>query len=451
MFKFKITLKIMLIISLVLSNHLVFAENSIDSSTKDKIQTVVNADSERLVAIFKDLHMNPELGFMEERTASIIASELGSLGFKTISKIGGTGVVGILKNGQGPTFMFRADMDANAVEENTGLPYASKKRVNNLDGIETAVAHLCGHDAHSTWLLALAKAMVALKKDWQGTLVLLAQPAEEPIEGAQAMLKDGLYTRHSVPIPDYFLTLHTAPVPTGTVLASAGRLNTGSEHIDVTFHGVGGHGSSPHNAKDPVLMAGLAIVQYQSIVSRVVSPTDTGILTIGSVQAGIDNNVIPTDSTLKLKLHFSTPEVHEKMVNSIELMSNAIANSYEVSKENLPTLRHKGYTPAMVNDQGFITNIQSILKKQTYITTVVDNFQVTGSDDAAALVEGIKSVKSAYLMVGTAPPKLYQEAIKKGREFPFTPHEPNYTVDLEAIPLGAKIATAIAIDAMSKK
>jgi len=181
------------------------------------IQTVsglVEADTERLEAIFKDIHQNPELGFMETRTSGIIAEELKNLGFDVTTGIAKTGLVGIFRNGDGPTVMYRADMDANAVEEATGLPYASKVRVRLEDGTETPVAHMCGHDAHVTWMLGMAKAMVALQDEWSGTLVLIGQPAEEPILGAQAMVEDGLWTDYEVPEPDYFIGMHTAPACT---------------------------------------------------------------------------------------------------------------------------------------------------------------------------------------------------------------------------------------------
>lgn len=186
-----------------------------------KADGLIKADTNRLVTMFKDIHQHPELGFMEVRTAAIVAKELSALGFEVKTGIGKTGVVGILRNGSGPTVMYRADMDANAVEEATGLPYASKVRVKRDDGVEVPVAHMCGHDAHVTWMLGMAKAMVALKADWAGTMVLVGQPAEEPITGAKAMVDAGLYTTHGVPKPDYFIGMHTAPGPVGAVVIPA--------------------------------------------------------------------------------------------------------------------------------------------------------------------------------------------------------------------------------------
>ena len=427
-----------------------------------QINKAVEADTERLETIFKDIHQHAELGFMETRTAGIVTRELKALGFDVKTGIGKTGVAGILRNGEGPTFMFRGDMDANAVEEATGLPYASKVRVTNLDGVETAVAHMCGHDAHTTWLIGLGKAMTKLKDHWSGTLVLIAQPAEEPIEGAKAMIDDDLYGKHGVPKPDYFLTLHTAPVPLGTVVLASGRLNTGSEHLDVTFRGSGGHGSSPHLATDPVIMAGMAIIQFQTIVSRMIDPVEIGVLTIGSMQAGVDNNVIPTEATLKLKLHFSTPEVHNNMVSGIKLIANNIARSYGIKSDDMmPTFVHKGYAPAVVNTPEWMSRIRKVLAeaeaadkiindKRIIEGIAVNDFQTSSSDDAFLLIEGIENVKGAYIGLGTADTKVFAAARKEGKEFPYFVHEPNYIVDLKGIPYGTRVATVLALDVLGK-
>jgi hippurate hydrolase len=235
-----------------------------------KIQ--VSSDTPRLTAIFKDLHQNPELGFQETRTAGIIADELEKLGFTVQTGSGQTGVVGILRNGDGPTVMYRADMDANAVEEATGLDYASTVRVIREDGSESPVAHMCGHDAHVTWMLGMAKVLASMKDSWSGTAVLVAQPAEEPITGAKAMVDDGMYTRHGVPRPDFFIGQHTAPGPVGVVVSSAGPKMAGTDQIDILFQGVGGHGSMPQLTKDPVIMATYAVNMFQAIVSRTIEP-----------------------------------------------------------------------------------------------------------------------------------------------------------------------------------
>ena len=427
-----------------------------------EIHKAVDADAKDVNEIYKDIHEHAELGFMETRTAGIVAKELQALGFDVKTEIGITGVVGILKNGDGPVFMFRGDMDALPIEEKTDLPYASKVRVTNLDGVEVPVSHMCGHDAHTTWAIALGKAMTRLKDTWSGTLVLVAQPAEEPIEGAIAMIEDGLYTTHGVPKPDYYLTFHTGPFPTGTVVLTSGRLNTGSQHIDVTFYGSGGHGSSPHVATDPIIMAGTAIVQYQSIVSRMMDPTETSVLTVGMVQAGATYNVIPTEAGLKLKLHYTTHESGEKMVSAIKRISDNIARSYGITQEAMmPTVDVKGYAPPVVNSPEWMTRIRKVLKEADAADKAINDaraidgagvhdLEVSGSDDAFALIEGLEGVHGAYIFIGTAPAAKIAEAHKEGKEFPFFVHQPNYMVDLDAITFGTKVATVLALDILGK-
>ena len=426
------------------------------------INKAVDVDAKGVQKIYKDIHEHAELGFMETRTAGIVAKELQALGFDVKTEIGITGVVGILKNGDGPVFMFRGDMDALPIEEKTDLPYESKVRVTNLDGVEVPVSHMCGHDAHATWAVALGKAMIRLKDQWAGTLVLVAQPAEEPIEGAIGMVKDGLYTKHGVPEPDYFLTLHTGPFPTGFVVLTSGRVNTGSQHIDVTFHGSGGHGSSPHVATDPIIMAGAAIMEYQTIVSRMMDPTETSVLTVGMVQAGATYNVIPTEARLKLKLHYTTHESGEKMVAAIKRVSNNIARTYGITSDDMmPKIEVRGYAPPVVNSPEWMTRIRKVLKEANAADkamndaraingTGVHDLEVSGSDDAFALIEGIEGVQGAYIFIGTAPPELVAAAHKEGKEFPFFVHQPNYVVDLDAIPFGTKVATVLALDILGK-
>lgn len=427
-----------------------------------ELHKAVDADAERVHEIYKDLHQHAELGFMEKRTADVVARELTALGFDVKTELGITGVVGVLKNGDGPVFMYRADMDALPIEEKTGLPYASKQRVTNLDGVEVPVSHMCGHDAHTTWAIAVGKAMTRLKDRWSGTLVIVTQPAEEPIEGAFAMLKDGMYTEHGVPQPDYYLAMHTGPFPTGVVVLNSGRVNTGSQHIDVKFHAAGGHGSSPHVTTDPIIMAGMAILQYQTIVSRIMDPTETSVLTVGMVEAGATYNVIPTEANLKLKLHYTTIESGERMVKSIRSISDNIARTYGITSDDMmPEIGVRGYAPPVVNSPEWMTRIREVLKDAKAADKAVSDeravegigvfdMEASASDDAFALIEGIEGVQGAYIFIGSAPPDMVAAAHEKGEEFPFFPHQPYYIVDLDAITFGTKVATVLAMDILGK-
>ena len=346
--------------------------------------------------------------------------------------------------------MWRADMDANAIHEQTGLPYASEVMVTNLEGEETYVAHMCGHDAHTTWLIGLARVMAEMKDAWSGTLVMVAQPAEEPIAGAQAMVDDGLYTTHDVPVPDYFFAFHTAPLPTGAFLSTVGRMTTMTTMVDVTFHGVGGHGSSPHHAKDPIVMAGEGIVQLQTIVSRRIEPGRTAVVTIGAIEGGVDNNVIPTEATLKLKLHAESADVYEQLLENIEMIANGIAVGSGVGEDLMPTLRQKGFASLIVNSEGPVLRARELMEAADFVPGQVKDEIMAGSDDAFLLVDDFDHVQKAYYFIGIAEHQVFQESWGRDESFPFFVHEPYYAVDLEAIPVGTKMAALLVIDALSQ-
>jgi len=428
-------------------------QSSLSPELVKQIVTTVDSDTPRLEKIFKDIHQHPELGFMETRTSGIVAKELKALGYEVKTEVAKTGVVGILKNGKGPIVMYRADMDANAVEEATGLPYASKVRVKLSDGSESPVGHMCGHDAHTTWLLSLAKTMVKFKDQWHGTLILVGQPAEELIEGATAMVDDGLFTKHGVPKPEYLLGLHTAPAPTGIIVGSKGLLEAGTEQLDVTFHGIGGHGSSPQYTKDPILMATYAVTEYQAIVSRVLDPRDMGVITVGAIQAGVSNNVIPEDATLKLNFRFFSEKTHEQLYKGVETISNGIARTYGMPKKKLPTIVRKGYSSTLVNDESLMDELDNTLIDSGIVTkeNLITKFTpATGSEDVQMLVHDLKNVKVGYFFIGTADPKLVEKAKAKGQELPFANHNPNYQVDLKGIPFGAKVAAILTMQLLDK-
>lgn len=417
-----------------------------------KAELAVDADAQRLTTIFKDIHRNPELGFMEVRTAGIVAKELKALGFEVQTGIGKTGVVGILRNGAGPTVMYRADMDANAVEEASGLDYASKVRVKREDGSETPVAHTCGHDAHVTWMLGMAKAMVGMKGDWSGTMVLIGQPAEEPITGAQAMVDDGLWTKNSMPRPDFFIGMHAAPGPVGMVVSSGGPKMAGTDQIDILFRGVGGHGSMPQLTKDPVIMAAYAVTQYQAIVARTIEPQQTAVLTVGSIQAGADNNVIPATALVKTNLRWYDQKVREQMIAGIRSISNGIARTYGMPEDQLPVITMKGSSTPLVNDEALARRMAVPLKALLGDKGVVTALPpATGSEDVHLLLGPHTDVPYNYLIVGIADPAVFAAALKEGKAMPYSAHNPNYVVDLKAIPVGAKVATVSMLELLGRR
>src|SRR3954463_6903490 len=300
------------------------ADNPPFADLAKRVSSFVDRDEQRLIELFKHLHANPELGFQEVKTAALIAQELKQFGYETHVGIGKTGVVGILKNGTGPVIMFRSDMDALPVLEETGLPYASRATGTSASGSLTPVMHACGHDAHVVFIIGVAKIMKELKADWSGTLVLIAQPAEELIEGARAMVQGGLYDK--APAPDVLIASHVTPQhATGTASVKAGRRNAGTDQIDVVITGVGGHGSAPHNVKDPITMGALAIIAYQSVVSQSIDPQEPSVLTVGSFQAAIANNGIPDPAPLKANIRWFEPAVRAKLIDGIKRVTDSIA------------------------------------------------------------------------------------------------------------------------------
>jgi len=397
------------------------------------IKKMAYTDSARLVTIFKDFHENPELGFMELRTAAIVAKELKALGYDVMTGIGKTGVVGIFKNGDGPVVMYRADMDCNAVKETTGLPYASNKTVKKEDGAEVPVMHACGHDAHTTWMLGIAKIMMALKNQWNGTLIMIGQPAEEPGGGAEAMAAE-MYQK-GVPEPAFLLGMHTAPVAVGYYLNAPGYRMAGADQFDVTFHGIGGHGSTPNVAIDPIVMAANAIIQYQTIISRNTDPQKATVLTVGSIQAGVDNNVIPASATLKINTRHFNNQDRDFLVTRINQIDSGIAVANNLPLSLYPTMVMKQRVSPLVNDTGMVIKINSILEKFVGPGKNLLGIPPTmGSEDFQHLVIHNKIKVYDYLLVGIANPAEAAKANAAGKMFPYYNHNGDFKVDLSAIP-----------------
>ncbi|MFC6154790.1 amidohydrolase [Nocardioides yefusunii] len=423
-----------------------------DAALRERATAVVDSHADDLVAIYQDLHAHPELGFTEHRTSSFLADELVRLGFDVVRGIGGTGVLARLDNGDGPTVMYRADMDANAVEEANDLPYRSTVRVTREDGTESPVGHMCGHDAHVTWMVGLARTLVETKDAWRGTVLLVGQPAEELIQGAQAMVDDGLHDQPLMQTPDHYVALHTAPVPVGTVACVPGTLMAGTDQIDVLIHGVGGHGSMPHVTKDPVLMAATAVVELQSVVSRRISPQATAVLTVGSIQAGADNNVIPDRALLKVNLRWFDAAVREQLVAGLRAVCDGVARTAGMSEDALPEYTFKGGSTPLVNDDVQTPRLTGVLKEVLGEDKVITQMPpVTGSEDAHLLMgPHADEIAFTYLNVGVADPVLCEQAWARGELVPYGMHSPQYLVHLPAIAVGAKVAVAAVLELLGR-
>lgn len=426
------------------------ADEALPAALIERVGTTVDADVPRLTAIFKDLHQHPEIAFTEVRTAGVAARELKALGFAVTEGIGKTGVLAVLKNGPGPTLWFRADMDSNSVREATGLPWAATERQRLADGTEIDVMHACGHDAHVTWMLGMAKAMVALKAEWSGTLVVYAQPAEEVGLGAQAMVDDGLWTR-GYPAPDYAMGAHAAPFAVGMVSSAPGVRMAGTDQLDIVFHGVGGHGSTPQMTIDPVVMAAPAVLGYQTIISRSIDPQAPAVLSVGAVLAGRDNNVIPGSAELRLNLRWFTPEVRAKLLARIDAVNRGVAIAAGVDEANLPTRTMKGTAGPLINDAKLVVRVNPSLRALLGDGKVLDQFpSVMGSEDFQEAFAG-KDTPYVFMLVGVAPPELVAKANALGQPFPYSNHNPDFFVDLAAIPVGTKANTVAVLSVMAAR
>lgn len=414
-----------------------------------KVANLVDADENRLIKIFKQVHANPEPGFMETKTAALIAREWRALGYEVHTGIGKTGVVGILKNGPGPVVMFRGDMDALPVREETGLPYASKATAATAAGGFGPVMHACGHDAHITFLIGVAKVMHELKGDWSGTLVLVAQPAEEMVAGARAMVKDGLYDK--APMPDVLIASHVSPIhPAGSASVRAGKRMAGTDQLDVIIHGIGGHGSAPQRTKDPIVMGAMAVMAYQTLVSRVVDPQDPSVLTVGAFQAGDANNVIPDDATLRLNLRWYNPKVREQLISGIKRITDALAVAADVPKDKMPQYIMKGSSFPVINSDEAAPRAESALRLALGKDHVLPGPPpVMGSEDFQELAAPQPSAKILFVHIGCGPADVVEQ-IKKG-VLPAMNHNSKFKVELPALAAGTKADVMMLLEFLKKK
>ena len=315
------------------------------------LSSAIQAEADRsapdTLSLYQWFHQNPELSNNEHQSASRIASELGRVGFDVDSGVGGTGVVATINNGEGPTLMIRGDMDALPITEGTGLPYASTLTSPLDSGGETGVMHACGHDVHMSVLVATGKLLLRLREHWSGTLMLVAQPAEELGLGAASMIADGLFDRF--PSPDNIIGLHVSPeIPAGAVGVTPGWANANVDTVEITVHGRGGHGARPHQANDPIVSAAAIVTNLQTIVSRRLSPQEPGVITVGSLHAGTKSNIIPDSATMAITVRSYSAEARSLLLDGIEEV--AVGTCEAMACEQPPDVEIKeGFTPAAYN------------------------------------------------------------------------------------------------------
>ncbi|MBO2454040.1 amidohydrolase [Actinomadura barringtoniae] len=381
-----------------------------------------------LTELYKDLHANPELSFQEHRTAGEIARRLKALGLDVATGVGRTGVVGTLRNGDGPTVLLRADFDGLPVAEGTGLPYASTVKGTDPDGREVPVMHACGHDMHVTCLLGALDLLNAARAEWSGTVLAVFQPAEEIGAGARAMVEDGIFDRFGK--PDVVLGQHVMPLPAGMLGVHAGPAFAATDAIDVRLFGKGGHGSMPEAAIDPVVMAASTVMRLQTVVSREIAGGDTAVVTVGSMRAGTKDNIIPDDAELKLNIRTFTEPVRKKVLNAVERIIKAEAVASGALRE--PEITPIGTFPLLFNDPDATARTAQALRARFGNETVVDPGAVPGSEDVGIFATAA-GVPICYWLFGGTDPEKFAAAAKAGtveREIPFN-HSPQFAPVIE--------------------
>jgi hippurate hydrolase len=362
-----------------------------------------------LEALYIDLHQHPELSFQETRTAGIAAQHLRDLGLEVEEGVGITGVVGMLRNGEGPTLWARADMDALPVEEQTGLAYASTATGIDPAGHAVPVMHACGHDMHVTAMIGAVERLVSERAEWSGTLVVIIQPAEEYGAGARAMLDAGILDRY--PKPDIVLGQHVTPFPAGVIGVRPGTQMAASDGLTVTMHGRGGHGSRPHTTIDPVVMAAATVMRLQTITSREVDPKDVAVVTVGSIHAGLKNNIIPTEATLELSLRYADDTMRDKVLASVERIVRAEATASGAERE--PEIRTDHTLPATINDEDATARVAAALRRVLGEEAVIDPGMFTGSEDVSWFARDA-GVPLVFWFWGGLDPATFATAVANG-------------------------------------
>jgi amidohydrolase len=375
-----------------------------------------------LEALYKDVHSHPELSMQETRTARLAADHLRAAGYEVTTGVGKTGVVGLLRNGDGPTVMLRADMDALPVEEATGLPYASKATATDREGKTVPVSHMCGHDMHVTWLAGATKLLAEARTTWRGTLMAVFQPGEETAEGAQAMIDDGLFKRFAK--PDVVLGQHVMVGPSGTVAGRAGAITSAADSLQIRLFGRGAHGSMPQASIDPVIMAAATVMRLQTIVSREVAAAEAAVVTVGALQAGTKENVIPDEAIIKLNVRTFDAGVRTRVLAAIERIVNAEAEaSGAPRKPEIMTLDHY---PLNVNDRDASKRVVDAFREHFGADRVRETGPAPASEDFGSFGSEWHS-PSVFWFVGGTDPDLYAKAKAANRlnELPVN-HSPKF-------------------------
>jgi amidohydrolase len=397
-----------------------------DVTAQQPLDSLIDRDLASLVSTYKTLHAAPELSHHEEKTAAFFATQLRALGFTVTERVGkyeqtsltSYGVVAVLKNGAGPTVLLRTELDALPVAEKTGLPYASTVKMLNDAGQEVSVMHACGHDIHITNMLGVAKLLAELKGRWHGTLVIIGQPAEEVVDGARAIMRDGLYERF--PKPDYVIALHdSADLEAGKVGYTPGYAMASSTSVDIKIRGLGGHGARPEATKDPVVVAAQVVLALQTIVSREDSPLDPVVVTVGSIHGGTKHNIIPDEVDLQLTVRAYKETVRKRVLASIERITKGLAMAAGIPEDRAPIIKVSDtqYTSATYNDPGLTERLAGVFVKALGQENVVKLDPVMMSEDFGYLSLEQK-IPAVQFTLGAVDPARVKQSKASGTSLP---------------------------------
>ena len=437
--------------------------NDLESSVAD--------DYDYVLDLYKHFHENPELSFKEKNTAARLAEELESLGFEVTERfgddwvkqkvmedegeiredVGGYGVVAVMKNGDGPTVMLRADMDALPLEEKTGLPYESQAVGQTHTGKDAPVMHACAHDSHVAILIGAARQLVERKGEWSGTLVLIGQPAEEIGLGAKAMLEDGLFEKF--PRPEYVLATHTSGwAPAGKITYTSGYALANVDSVDITIKGIGAHGSAPHMGKDPIVIGAQIVNALQTLVSREVNPLQAGVVTVGSFRAGFKHNIIPDEAKLLITVRSYDDDVRKTLLDGIERIAIAQALSAGLPEELMPDIRiESDYTPSTFNDPEMTERVMAAVGNSIGEDKVETQPPSMGGEDFSLFHRYDKDIKTLIFWTGGAEPKAFADAVENKTPLPPANHSPFFAPQAEpALKLGVQAMTAGTLELFNK-
>jgi amidohydrolase len=414
------------------------------------LQESIRADMPMLLALYRDIHANPELSMQEVRTPAKLAPEMRKLGFEVTEHIGKTGVVAVMKNGPGPVLLIRADMDALPLVEQTGLPFASKVRAVARSGVESGVMHACGHDTHVATWLGTARRLAATKDQWSGTLVMVLQPGEEVGEGAKAMLDDGLYTRF--PKPDVLLAFHdSASLPAGVIGVTQGYALANVDSVDITVKGVGGHGAYPQATKDPIVLASRIVMALQTLVSRENSPLDPAVVTVGSFHSGTKHNIISDEAKLQLTVRSYTPEVRKKLLDGIARIARGEAIAAGMPDDKMPVVTvEQPYTPSTFNTEKLSGHLIELFGSHFGADRVVRTKPIMGGEDFSQFWLADKTKEATIFWVGGVPKAKWDAAGGDDTKLPSL-HSPFWAPDADAvISTATEAMTVAALDVLRK-